>query len=119
MSLALGALVNLGRNTITGMLCTTGQQFKDWSAACRLFSTLRFDPEKLFAVARRTIAERLDREVPFVASIDDTHLRKTGKKVHVFKYRQGRVEVFAQPLGHVRYARTDFITMPPIGHVPF
>ena len=82
MSLALGALVNLGRNTITGMLCTTGQQFKDWSAACRLFSTPRFDPEKLFAVARRTIAERLDREVPFVASIDDTHLRKTGKKVH-------------------------------------
>jgi hypothetical protein len=64
------------------MLCTTGQQFKDWSAACRLFSTPRFDPEKLFAVARRTIAQRLDEEVPFVVSIDDTHLRKTGKKVH-------------------------------------
>lgn len=66
MSLPLGALVHLGRNTLTGMLCATGQQFKDWSAACRLFRTPRFDPEKLFAVARRTVAQRLDQDAPFV-----------------------------------------------------
>lgn len=82
MSLALGALVNLGRNTVTGMLCATGQQFGDWSAACRLFSTARFEPDELFAVARRAVVARLAPQAPLVVSIDDTHVRKTGKKVH-------------------------------------
>lgn len=82
MSLALGALAGLGRNTITGMLCATGQQFKDWSAACRLFSKPRFDEGELFGVARRAVTGMLPPEAPFCVSIDDTHLRKSGKKVH-------------------------------------
>ncbi len=82
MSLALGALAGLGRNTITGMLCATGQQFKDWSAACRLFGKPRFDAGELFGVARRTVTGMLPPQAPLCVSIDDTHLRKSGKKVY-------------------------------------
>lgn len=82
MTLAMGTLVNPGRNTITGMLCTTGQQFTDWSAACRLFSKPRFKPDKLFGVARSGVAQMVAPGQPFVVSMDDTHLRKTGKKVY-------------------------------------
>jgi DDE superfamily endonuclease len=64
------------------MLCATGQQFMDWSAAYRLFSAPRFDTGQLFAVARRTVAQMLQPNHPFVVSLDDTHLRKTGKKVY-------------------------------------
>lgn len=77
----MGALVNLGRNTITGMLCTTGQQFAEWSAAYRLFSKGRVDTQALFAVVRRNIGGMLGPQDPFVVSVDDTQQRKTGKKV--------------------------------------
>lgn len=71
----------LGRRTITGLLSTAGQQFEDWSAAYRLFSRARFDVTELLAVARRAVLERLPPERPFVALLDDTLLRKRGRKV--------------------------------------
>lgn len=74
-------MVALGRRTITGLLCAAGQQFEDWSAAYRLFSRARFDIEGLFSVARRSVLERLPPELPFVALLDDTLLRKRGHKV--------------------------------------
>ncbi len=64
------------------MLCATGQQFKDWSAACRLFSKPRFDADELFGVARRTVTDMLPPKAPLCVSVDDTHLCKSGKKVH-------------------------------------
>src|SRR3989304_3700601 len=48
-TLALSALVGLGRRTVSGMLCTSAQQFGDWSAAYRLFEQDRFDHEALLA----------------------------------------------------------------------
>jgi hypothetical protein len=47
-TLAMSALVGLGRRTISGLLCTSAQQFTDWSAAYRLFERERFDREALF-----------------------------------------------------------------------
>ena len=88
MTLALGALAGLGRNTITGMLCTTGQQFRDWSAAYRLFSTPRFEPDCLFGVARAAVAQELEPQTPYCAAIDDTLLRKTGKRVYGAGWRR-------------------------------
>ena len=35
------ALTCLGRHTLSGSLCTAGQQFRDWSAAYRLFERER------------------------------------------------------------------------------
>jgi hypothetical protein len=63
------------------LLSTAGQQFEDWSAAYRLFCKARFDVAELFSVSRRAVLERLPPERPFVALLDDTLLRKRGRKV--------------------------------------
>ncbi len=81
-TLALSALVGLGRRTITGMLSTSAQQNVDWSGAYRLFEQERFDAGALFAPARRAVCSRLDAREALVAVMDDTLIRKRGKKVH-------------------------------------
>lgn len=81
-TLAMSALIGLGRRTVTGMLCAGAQQFTDWSAAYRLFERHRFDPEALLAPARRCVVERLQPEEPLVVMMDDTLIRKRGRKVH-------------------------------------
>jgi hypothetical protein len=40
-NLAFGALTCLGRQTVSGILTASGQQFVDWSAAYRIFSQNR------------------------------------------------------------------------------
>ncbi len=80
-TLGMSALVGLGRRTVSGMLCTSAQQFRDWSAAYRLFEQQRFDREALFAPVRRTVLERLQPHEPLVAMMDDTLIHKRGRKV--------------------------------------
>jgi len=80
--LAISALVGLGRRTVSGMLCTSAQQFTDWSAAYRLFTHERFDCDSLFEPVRRTMLESLAPEEPLVMLMDDTLVRKRGRKVH-------------------------------------
>lgn len=87
-TLAISALVGLGRRTISGMLCASAQQFSDWSAAYRLFEKERFDHEALFDPARRAVAKHLDPAAPLVAMMDDTLLRKRGRKVHGTGWRR-------------------------------
>jgi len=86
--LALSALVGLGRRTISGLLCASGQQFADWSAAYRLFEKERFDRQALFDPARRAVAEALEPTAPLVAMMDDTLLRKRGRKAHGAGWRR-------------------------------
>lgn len=87
-TLAMSALVGLGRRTVSGMLCASAQQFGDWSAAYRLFEQDRFDREALFAPVRRTVLERLEPHQPLVAMMDDTLIRKRGRKVHGTGWRR-------------------------------
>lgn len=47
----------------------------------RLFERQRFDPAGLRAVVRRTLLEQLPPKAPLVAVIDDTMLRRCGRKV--------------------------------------
>lgn len=86
--LAMSALVGLGRRTVSGMLCASAQQFCDWSAAYRLFEQQRFDREALFAPVRRTVLELLQPHQPLVAMMDDTLIRKRGRKVHGTGWRR-------------------------------
>ena len=81
-TLAMSSLVGLGRRTVSGMLCASAQQFTDWSAAYRLFERQRFDSDALFAPVRREVVERLSPEEPLVVMMDDTLMRKRGRKVH-------------------------------------
>jgi len=81
-NLAISALVGLGRRTVSGMLCTSAQQFQDWSAAYRLFTHERFDGDSLFEPVMRTTIEALAPEEPLVMLMDDTLVRKRGRKVY-------------------------------------
>ena len=74
-------MVCLGRRTITGILCAQGRQFEDWAAAYRLFSRERIDFKAIFEVAENEILARLPPEQPLVVAMDDTLLRKRGKKI--------------------------------------
>jgi len=81
-TLAISALVGLGRRTVSGMLCTSAQQFTDWSAAYRLFAHERFEHDRLFEPVKRSVLESLMPEEPLVMLMDDTLIRKRGRKVH-------------------------------------
>jgi hypothetical protein len=81
-ALALSTLVGLGRRTVTGMLCASAQQGVDWSAAYRLFERERFDSAVLFAPARQAVCSHLRENDPLVVLMDDTLVRKRGRRVH-------------------------------------
>jgi len=80
--LVFGMLTCLGRHTVTGSLTAAGHQFTDWSAAYRLFSLDRIDIEHLFSAARERMHQELsEQQQDIVAHLDDTILKKKGKKV--------------------------------------
>lgn len=81
-TLAMSSVIGLGRKTVTGMLCTSAQQFTDWSAAYRLFEQQRFNTKALFTPIRREVVARIGPQEPLVVLMDDTLMRKRGKKVH-------------------------------------
>lgn len=79
--LGLGLLTCFGRHTITGLLTATGQQFIDWSAAYRLFKKDRMDINSLFDVVRQKSISILPGCQRIIAHMDDTIIRKRGKKI--------------------------------------
>ena len=64
------------------MLCTAAQQFEDWTAAYRIFSKARIDKAVLFAPARQAVIESLEDDEPLTVIMDDTLIRKRGRKVY-------------------------------------
>jgi hypothetical protein len=80
--LAYGLINCMGRHTVTGMLTAGGQQFKDWSAAYRLFDGDRMDVGRMFSVVRNElINNQLPSHMPVYGHMDDTQTRKKGKKI--------------------------------------
>lgn len=79
--LGQGLLTCFGRHTITGILSATGQQFIDWSAAYKLFKCDRMDVNRLFDVARQKAITLLPDGQRIFAHLDDTLIRKRGKKI--------------------------------------
>jgi hypothetical protein len=87
--LALSAVVGLGRRTVTGLMTTCGHHQRDWSADYRLFERTRFDGSKLFdPVLKASVQRCVDLDQPVVAAIDDTLVRKRGRKVHGAAWRR-------------------------------
>lgn len=84
MEHVLAQLACLGTHTITGLLQTCGRQFRDWSADYRFYERNRIAPEQLFEPVRHWLCDHQDG--PLVVAMDDTRLRKTGRKVHGVKY---------------------------------
>ncbi|HYK87175.1 MAG TPA: transposase [Acidobacteriota bacterium] len=69
-----------GRRTVSRTICALGRSQQDWSADYKVFSRSRWDQDRLF---EPVIDEYLVRypKGPVVAAVDDTNLRKTGKKI--------------------------------------
>jgi hypothetical protein len=84
----VSALTCLGRRTLSGLLCASGQQFRDWSAAYRLFERERLDGEALWRVPLRGVLETLPPASPIVALIDDTLIRKRGHRIAGTSWRR-------------------------------
>jgi len=78
----------LGRQTVSGILTASGQQFVDWTAAYRIFSQNRIDIDKLFKVSQKEVMQELAEEQMLVAHMDDTILKKTGKKISGASWRR-------------------------------
>ena len=70
------------------MLTTGGRQFRDWSADYRIFAEARFAPQALFAVNRRGVLAELAPEAPLLVAMDDTLLRKSGRKIPGVAWRR-------------------------------
>lgn len=65
------------------MLTASGSQFKDWSAAYRLFKGSRMNLKDIFGVIRKQAVLLNESEDRYIyAHMDDTLLRKTGKKIY-------------------------------------
>lgn len=84
----LSALACLGRRTLSGLLCASGQQFHDWSAAYRLFEKQRIDPAQLWNCAQSQVFALLPDSAPVVALIDDTLRRKRGRRISGTSWRR-------------------------------
>jgi hypothetical protein len=79
--LLYGGLTCLGRHTISGMLTASSKQFVDWTSAYGLFSRSRIDTGMLFSILQRNILEE-NKQLPYVVGhLDDTVIKKTGKKI--------------------------------------
>lgn len=82
----LSQLVCVGRHTVTNLLATGGRQFVDWSADYRLYSQERIDCNRIFGQIRKELQTLNVREKLLVTALDDTLLRKTGKKIPGVKF---------------------------------
>jgi hypothetical protein len=82
----LSQLVSFGRHTITALLRTQARHQRDWSADYRFYSQDRIDPQVLFQTVRQQIEGRLEPSAPLVVAMDDSLLRKTGRKIQGVRY---------------------------------
>lgn len=78
----LAILLNQSRGTLTNLICLGGTQHQDWSADYRLYSKNRVDESILFGHARDRLLEHLPEGRALVVGLDDTIVRKTGRKIH-------------------------------------
>ena len=77
---ALGAMLVLGRATLSRILWTNGRQQKAWSGEYFLHSRAAWEPQALFAPLWKEALAFCPGRVVGVA-VDDTRLRKTGRAI--------------------------------------
>jgi len=82
----LTSLVGFGRRTITGLIRTQNRHQQDWTADYRFYSQDRFSDQAVFDLVRKILEDQLERTQPLVVAMDDSLLRKTGRKVHGVRY---------------------------------
>ncbi len=73
---------------MTGLLSTCGLQFRDWTAAYRLFARNRVDISRVFDVVRHEAMTQLPAGVPLCIAMDDSLLPKRGTHIHGVAWRR-------------------------------
>jgi hypothetical protein len=113
------------------LLTAQNRQQHDWTADYRFYSRGRAQPHALFTTARQQVEAALAADAPLVVGVDDSLLRKTGRRIHGTAWRRDplgppfqvqftwaqRVLQFsaARPLGPdgaVRLVPIDFVHAP-------
>lgn len=84
---SLGALVCLGRRTLTRIIWTNGGQNRSWSAEYFLHSRCRWQPQQLFApIVEQALPFCRGRYIGVAA--DDTRVHKTGRCIQQAFYQR-------------------------------
>lgn len=84
---ALGALVCLGRRTLSRIIWTNGGAQRSWSAEYFLHSRCQWDPQRLFLpIWRRALPSCRGRLLG--VAVDETRLRKTGRCIQQAFYQR-------------------------------
>jgi hypothetical protein len=97
----LSNLVCFGRHTVTGLLRNQDRTQCDWTADYRLYSQDRFAEDKLFGQVRAEVEQLAAPEAPLIAAMDDSLLRKTGRKIYGSRYQRDPMS----PPFHVNFVR--------------
>jgi hypothetical protein len=85
----LAQIVCLGSHSITSLLTASGRLQHDWTADYRMYARDRVPPAALFAAVRQHLLDALPSPTaPALVALDDTHVRKSGRKVSGAKYRR-------------------------------
>jgi len=84
---ALGALLVLGRASLSRILWTNGREQHSWSAECFLHSRAIWDPQALFAPLLKEGLSWCPGRLVGVA-MDDTRIRKTGRCIVQATYQR-------------------------------
>ena len=82
----LSHMVCFGRHTITGLLRLQDRTQQDWTADYRLYAQEHFNEHKIFQTLCSQVQELLPNESPLVTAMDDSLLRKTGRKICGVRY---------------------------------
>lgn len=85
---SLAALLCPADATISNLLRTAGQGDKDWSASYRCHSRGRVDGRLMLDGALQEVEKSLPQDEPLVLCVDDTLVKKSGKKVDGARWRR-------------------------------
>jgi hypothetical protein len=94
-------LVSFGRHTISSLLRAQNRHQHDWSADYRFYSLDRFDEHAVFNQIRQQVEASLPPQSPLVVAMDDSLLRKTGRKIPGANYQRDPMS----PPFHVNFVR--------------
>ena len=83
----LGSLLAIGRRTLSRSLWALGRQHQDWSAEYKLHSRANWKTQDLFQPILQGAACFCDDSL-LVVAMDDTHIRKTGRKILTAFYQR-------------------------------
>ena len=94
-------LLGFGRHTISGLLRNQDRTQQDWTADYRFYSQDRFDEDKFFSQIRSVVEKQSPANSPLVVAMDDSILRKTGRKIFGSRYQRDPMS----PPFHVNFVR--------------